>query len=247
MAVPDFQSLMLPLLRLTGDKAEHMLAGSVDALADQFGLTPDERAQMNAAGRARTFYNRVAWASTCLRTGVLMESTGRGRFRITNRGMSILESPPQRIDIPYLMRFEEFRATRAAQGKAPVPADPAESAAAQTPEELFESSFQSIRTSVEADLLARVKAATPAFFEELVVELIVAMGYGGSQDDAGKAIGKSGDGGIGGVIKEDRLGLDTIYLQAKRWDSNVGPAGRPGVRRQPRGPARPARGPDHDV
>ena len=222
MAIPDFQTLMLPLLRLAADGAEHTLAGSVEALADEFKLTADERAQLNAAGRARTFYNRVAWASTYLRASVLMVSTGRGRFRITDRGTVVLASPPKRIDIPYLMQFEEFKAIRTAQGKSATPDGPAESPAAQTPEELFESSFQSIRASVEQDLLARVKAASPTFFEQLVVDLLVAMGYGGSQADAGKAIGQSGDGGIDGVIKEDRLGLDTIYLQAKRWDANVG-------------------------
>lgn len=222
MAIPDFQSLMLPLLQLAADKEEHTLAGSVDALADRFKLTPDERARLNAAGRARTFYNRVAWAATYLRAGMLMESTGRGRFRITERGTAVLASPPQRIDIPYLMRFEEFRATRTAQGKAVPSVGPAESPAAQTPEELFESSFQSIRASIEAELLIRAKVASPAFFEQLVVDLLVAMGYGGSQADAGRAIGQSGDGGIDGVIKEDRLGLDTIYLQAKRWEGKVG-------------------------
>lgn len=221
MAIPDFQTIMLPLLRLTQDGAEHTLARSVEALAAEFSVTQVELAQLNPSGRARTFYNRVAWGSTYLRTGLLLESTGRGRFRITERGSSVLAKDPKRIDIQYLMQFPEFKASRDGSGKSP---GGAVSVApnVQTPEEEFESSFLSIRASIEQDLIAKVKAASPAFFEQLVVDLLVAMGYGGSQADAGKAIGRSGDGGIDGVIKEDRLGLDTIYLQAKRWDATVG-------------------------
>lgn len=222
MAIPDFQSLMVPLLRLAADEDEHTLAGSVDALAAEFSLTPTELAQMNSAGRSRTFYNRVAWASTYLRAALLLASTGRGRFKITVRGSSVLAKDPKRIDIPYLMQFPEFKASRDGSGKPYGVAGPVPTAAEQTPEEVFEASYQSIRAALEQDLLARVKAASPAFFEQLVVDLLVAMGYGGSQADAGKAIGQSGDGGIDGVIKEDRLGLDSIYLQAKRWEGNVG-------------------------
>ena len=221
MAIPDFQSLMVPLLRLAADGAEHTLAGSVEALASEFTLTPAELAQLNPSGRARTFYNRVAWASTYLRAALLLTSTGRGRFRITERGSSVLAKAPKRIDIQYLMQFPEFKASRDGSGKpagytGPVPA------AEQTPEEAFETSYQSIRAAIEEELLTRVKGASPAFFEQLVVDLLVAMGYGGSQADAGEAIGQSGDGGIDGVIKEDRLGLDTLYLQAKRWEGTVG-------------------------
>ena len=179
---------------------------------------------MLPSGRQATFANRVAWSTSYLRAGLLLEATGRGRFKITERGKAVLAQHPKRIDIPFLMQFPEFKAFREGSEKpaggpnaAPTPAT-----ADQTPEEAFESAFQSIRASVEQDLLARVKAASPPFFEQLVVDLLVAMGYGGSQEDAGKAIGKSGDGGIDGVIKEDRLGLDTIYLQAKRWEGSVG-------------------------
>jgi restriction system protein len=222
MAIPDFQSLMVPLLRLAADGAEHTLAESVAALASEFALSPVEQTQMNPSGRARTFYNRVAWASTYLRAALLLASTGRGRFRITERGSSVLSKEPERIDIPYLMQFEEFKSSRDGSGKAPGETGTPPVAAEQTPEEAFEGSYQSIRTAVEQELITRVKAASPAFFEQLVVDLLVSMGYGGSQADAGRAIGQSGDGGIDGVIKEDRLGLDSIYLQAKRWEGNVG-------------------------
>ncbi|MDP2349903.1 MAG: winged helix-turn-helix domain-containing protein, partial [Chloroflexota bacterium] len=221
MAIPDFQSLMVPLLRLAADEAEHTLAGSVEALAAAFSLTPTEIAQMNSAGRSRTFYNRVAWASTYLRAALLLTSTGRGRFRITERGATVLAKHPERIDIAYLMQFPEFKASRGGSDKPVEETGTTPTATEQTPEEAFEASYQSIRISVEQELITRVKAASPVFFERLVVDLLVAMGYGGSQTDAGKAIGQSGDGGIDGVIKEDRLGLDSIYLQAKRWESNV--------------------------
>lgn len=222
MAIPDFQTIMLPVLRLTADGAEHTLAASIATLADEFGLSADERAQLNPSGRARTFYNRVAWSSTYLRAALLLESTGRGRFRITERGRSVITQKPTRIDIPYLTQFPEFKASRDGSAKSVVAPGTVGTAAEQTPEETFEASYQSLRGSVEHELIARVKAADPSFFEGLVVQLLVAMGYGGSQADAGKAIGQSGDGGIDGVIKEDRLGLDTLYLQAKRWEGTVG-------------------------
>ena len=222
MAIPDFQTIMLPLLRLTQDGDDHTLAATRDQLAQEFGLTDEERAQLLPSGRQATFSNRVAWSTSYLRAAMLLEATGRGRFKITGRGLSVLAQEPQRIDIPFLMQFMEFRAFREGPDK-PVGGQVSPVVAVeQTPEETFEASYQSLRTSVENELLGRVKAASPAFFEQLVVDLLVAMGYGGSQADAGKAIGQSGDGGIDGVINQDRLGLDTIYLQAKRWEGNVG-------------------------
>lgn len=222
MAIPDFQTIMLPLLRTAADGSEHTLAGSIATLAAEFSLTQAELAQLNPSGRARTFYNRVAWGSTYLRAGLLLESTGRGRFRITQRGSSVLAKDPKRIDIQYLMQFPEFTSSRDGSGKSTGGTGPAPVPSVQTPEEEFESSYQAIRAAIEQELLTRARAASPAFFEQLVVDLLVAMGYGGTQADAGKAIGQSGDGGIDGVIKEDRLGLDSIYLQAKRWEGNVG-------------------------
>ena len=222
MAIPDFQTLMLPVLRLAADGTEHALAPTIDVLAAQFSLSDEDRAQLNPAGRARTFYNRVAWGSSYLRAALLLESTGRGRFKITERGRWVLAQSPKRIDISYLMQFPDFKALRDASRKTVAGTLPEVGLADQTPEETFEGSYETLRASVEQELISRVKAASPAFFERLVVQLLVAMGYGGSQADAGKAVGQSGDGGIDGVIKEDRLGLDTIYLQAKRWEGTVG-------------------------
>ena len=227
MAIPDFQTIMLPLLRLTGDGAEHALVATVQAVADEFHLTPEERSQPLPHAHQTVIYNRVAWASSYLRYAVLLTATGRGRFRITPRGQEVLASSPKRIDTTYLMQFPEFKAFRERTSKetptATLAAGVVESdTETKTPEEAIASSYAALRASVEQELLERVKAASPAFFEHLIVELLVAMGYGGSQEDAGKAVGQSGDGGIDGVIKEDRLGLDTIYLQAKRWDGTVG-------------------------
>jgi restriction system protein len=222
MAIPDFQTIMLPVLRLTADGDDHTLAATRDQLAQEYGLTDDERAQLLPSGRQATFSNRVAWSTSYLRAAMLLEATGRGRFKITERGRSVLAQKPQRIDIPFLMQFAEFRAFREGPDKPAGGQVSPVAAVEQTPEETFEASYQSLRASVEQDLLGRVKTGSPRFFEELVVDLLVAMGYGGSQADAGKAIGQSGDGGIDGVIKEDRLGLDTLYLQAKRWEGTVG-------------------------
>jgi restriction system protein len=223
LAIPDFQSLMLPLLELCADGADHSLAASVDALAVKYGLSPEELAQLNPAGGARTFYNRVGWASSYLRAAELLASSGRGRFRITADGFAVLAKPPKRIDIRFLQTVPAYQAREAAKkAKGPGAAATTPEPAAQTPEESFESAYQDMRAAVEEELLARIKAAPPAFFEQLVVDLIVAMGYGGTQADAGEAIGQTGDGGIDGVVKEDRLGLDTVYLQAKRWEGTVG-------------------------
>lgn len=221
--IPDFQTLMLPILVSSQDGADHVLATTREELAEDFHLSDAEKDQLLPSGRQTTFANRTAWATSYLRAGGLLESTGRGRFRITERGSAVLKQAPQKIDIPFLMQFAEFRAFRERSEKqVGSSAAPVTQPADQTPEEAFEAAFQSIQASIEQDLLNRVKAASPAFFEQLVVDVLVAMGYGGSHEDAGKAIGKSGDGGIDGVIKEDRLGLDTIYVQAKRWDSSVG-------------------------
>ena len=223
MPIPDFQTIMLPLLRLTGDGAEHTLVATVQAVADEFYLSPEERAQPLPHANQTTIYNRVAWSSSYLRYAALLTATGRGRFRITQRGQEVLAASPKRIDIPYLLQFPEFKAFReGASTEKPAGPKDGDDTSAQTPEEAMATGYAAFRASVEQELLERVKTAKSEFLEDLIVRLLVAMGYGGSQEDAGQAVGQTGDGGIDGVIKEDRLGLDTIYLQAKRWDSTVG-------------------------
>lgn len=219
MPIPDYQTLMLPLLRFASDDTDHTTREAIDVIASEFKLTQDERTQLLASGQQAIFNNRVGWANSYLKKAGLLESPRRGALRITSRGMKVLSDNPTRIDVKYLGRFPEFiefrNATRSAkQSEMPE--------SMVTPEESLEVAHQSIRISLGQDVLSRILSCTPAFFERLVIELLVKMGYGGSRQDAGERIGKSGDGGIDGIIKEDRLGLDTIYLQAKRWQGTVG-------------------------
>lgn len=221
MAIPDFQTIMLPLLQLLGDKNEHSLRETIDMLADHFALSEAERKQTIASGPQSLFYNRVGWARTHLRQAGLLEATRRGYFRITQRGVDTLKQKPAKINTAYLKQFPEFMDFQKAANK---PAEPgiSEVASEQTPEETIGAAYQRLRQGLAAELVQTVKGCSPAFFEQLVVDLLVKMGYGGTRQDAGKAIGKSGDEGIDGIINEDRLGLDIVYIQAKRWDGGVG-------------------------
>jgi restriction system protein len=223
MAIPDFQTLMLPLLRHCSDGALHSKADVVPALAVEFGLTDQELAEPLPTGRQGRFDNRVGWAKSYLKQAGLLEITGRGVFRITLRGQAVLAENPGRIDMKFLERYPEYQAFRSAQ-KDRNSAEVEVKAEIQdvTPEELLESGYRQLRSTLAAELLAQVKNTSPAFFERMVVDLLLRMGYGGTREDAGQVVGKSGDGGIDGIIKEDRLGLDVIYIQAKRWDADVG-------------------------
>jgi restriction system protein len=220
MPIPDYQTVMLPLLRYLGDGREHTLSESVDAVCDEFTLSPEERLQLLPSGTATVIGNRVGWARTYMKKAGLLDSPRRGAVRITERGLKILKSKPVRIDIKYLDQFPEFVAFRTVRADDAQPPDGNPPVA--TPEEALEDAYDRLRKGLEAELLQRVMSATPAFFERLVIDLLVRMGYGGSFRDAGQAIGRSGDGGIDGIIKEDRLGLDVIYVQAKRWEGSVG-------------------------
>lgn len=224
MAIPDYQSVMLPLLRFLKDGNEHNIGEVVDSLADEFSLSSDERQQLLGSGQQTVIRNRAGWARTYLKKAGLIESVRRGYFRITDRGQSVLASKPERIDVKYLEQFPEFVAFREFRHERPdeAPTPIAVSTSDATPEEALDAAYGRLRLDLEGELLDQVKSASPSFFERLVVELLVRMGYGGTLRDAGQAVGKSGDGGIDGIIKEDRLGLDVIYIQAKRWDSTVG-------------------------
>lgn len=230
MAVPDFQSLMLPLVEFAADGQEHSLREAREVLAKRLGVTEEEREELLPSGRQAVFDNRVAWAKTYLQQAGLLNPIRRGYFRITDRGRQVLAEKPDRIGIKLLDRFPEFIEFHRASSKKDTSTteDIPETQEKVTPEEMLETAHQQIRNDVAADLVKRIKAAPPSFFERLVVELLVKMGYGGSRREAGKAIGKSGDEGIDGIINEDRLGLDTIYIQAKRWEGTVG---RPEIQR----------------
>lgn len=224
MAVPTFQELTLPVLKLANDGEEHTLSNAREILAEQFHLTDVERRELLPSGKQIRFDNRVSWAYVYLVKAGLLDKTGRGRFRITDRGRTTLAENPERIDLEYLRRFpeiEEFRYRRRDADTEPAARDDLERGS-ETPEEMLDSSYQRLRNAVVQELLDRVKRCSPTFFERLVVDLLVAMGYGGSRADAGARVGQSGDGGVDGIIKEDKLGLDFVLIQAKRWQAPVG-------------------------
>ena len=236
MAIPDYQTLMLPLLRIVADGREHQQAALVEALADEFDLAPDERAELVPSGRQTRLYNRVSWARNHLTSAVLLQRTGRGRTRITQRGREALRGNPERIDNAYLNQFSEFqdfrRRSNRESRRPPRPKATPENdtsgkafeatAESDTPDEALEDIFERIRAQLIQELRQQMKQTSPRRFESLVVDLLLAMGYGGSRRDAGEVVGKSGDGGVDGIIKEDRLGLDLVYIQAKRWEGTVG-------------------------
>jgi len=230
--IPDYQSLMLPLLRLVSDKQEYRYRDLIDKLALEFKLTDEERKELLASGSQPVFDNRVGWAKTYLKKAGLIDAPKRATFVITELGLQTLKKNPDRIDAKYLRQFPAFLEFVHA-GKTESEGEEeaiSQEITEQTPEENLDKAYQRIRKSLADELLAKVIDLSPAFFERLVIELLVKMGYGGSIKDAGKAIGKSGDEGIDGTIKEDRLGLDIIYVQAKRWKTgNV--VGRPEIQK----------------
>jgi restriction system protein len=222
MAVPDFQSIMLPMLHLASDQREHSLAESRERLASEFNLSEEDQTKLLPSGRQAVWANRVAWANVYLRQAKLLDSTRRGHFKITPRGGDVLAKPPDRIDIKFLEQYPEFYEFRYKRGKSIEVSETSEKDESETPDETLEEAYLKLRSSLAQELLAKIKEASPQFFERLVVEVLLRMGYGGSRKDAGRALGRSGDEGIDGTIYEDRLGLDVIYLQAKRWEGTVG-------------------------
>ncbi|RYE43397.1 MAG: restriction endonuclease [Sphingobacteriales bacterium] len=224
--IPDYQAIMLPLLTFISDGKEYKMRDVTDGLALQLGVSEDEQKELLPSGAAPIFYNRTAWAKTYLKKAGLIDSPKQGIVFITQRGKDVLKSNPRSIDVKFLKTFPEFVAFQTAKKSDEADDSTDSDETAETPEEALETAYQKIRKSVAQDLTNKVLAMSPAFFEKLVVELVVRMGYGGSIKDAGKAIGKTGDEGIDGTIKEDKLGLDIIYIQAKRWQpGNV--VGRP--------------------
>jgi len=227
MAIPDYQSMMLPLLEIAADGKVHRFRETVESLATYFGLSESERRELLPSGKQPTFDNRVGWARTYMAKAGLLDSPKRGLFQITERGRAVLREKPETVNVQYLERFEEFVNFRQLRREKPspeaqTPLAPGSQESQDTPEETLETAYQTLREELAAEILGTVKSCTPEFFERLVVDLLVRMGYGGSRREAGEAIGRSGDEGIDGIIKEDRLGLDIIYLQAKRWEAVVG-------------------------
>ena len=221
MAVPTYEQIMLPFLgHLSKDQVCSMSA-LIEQLAVEFELSPVERNELLPSGSQYKFDNRVGWARTYMKKAGLLISPERGKVQITERGKTVLNENPGEINSKFLRRFSEFvqfqerSVSSGVDGKEQLQG-------VITPEEQLEESYSELRSSLESDLLERIKSASPRFFEQLVVDLLLSMGYGGSRKDAGERLGRTGDGGIDGIIKEDKLGLDVIYIQAKRWENTVG-------------------------
>jgi restriction system protein len=223
MTIPDYQTCMLPFLRYLDDGKEHTLPEMMEALANEFGLSAAERAELLPSGQQGLFRNRIGWAKTYLKKAGLLAFPKRAVYKITERGRQALATNPAKIDVKFLEQWPEFVAFKEGSKTNSEPLSaPASPIAETTPEEAIENAHQGLREQLADELLARILSCSPTFFEQLVVELLVKMGYGGSRSDAGQRIGQTGDGGIDGIIKEDRLGLDTIFIQAKRWKDSVG-------------------------
>jgi len=223
MPIPDYQSLMLPVLRLAGDRQDHSLSSMRQRIAADLNLSEQELAERLASDTQTVFANRIAWAVQYLKGAAALQPLRRGVYHITDRGLSLLREKPAEIAVKRLRQFPEFLEfdkKRSTPESAATTAPTIEAKA--TPEESLEHSYQALRNALATDLLETIKNGTPAAFEKIVVDLLVAMGYGGSVEDAGKVVGKSGDGGIDGIIKQDKLGLDFLYVQAKRWKDVVG-------------------------
>lgn len=219
MAIPQFRYVILPFLEYLSDGAEHPLKEIEAALAKKFNLTPEELSETTPSGRMTIFSNRAGWAKTYLKKAGLIEAPKHAPCKITKEGQKALAQKPEVIDSKFLNQFSSFREFQYGdeEVRGLEKSEPSES----TPEETMEAGYQSIAKELQAELLNQLKSSSPVFFEQAVLDLLLGMGYGGSRKDAAQAIGKSGDEGMDGVIKEDKLGLDLIYVQAKRWSSTT--------------------------
>jgi restriction system protein len=234
MAIPDYQTLMLPVLRAAAER-EKKVADVADQVADQIGLSSEERVAMLPSGRQRILHNRLHWSKFYLTKAGLIRSPSRGRFVATEEGRKLLATNPERINVPLLMKLPLFKDWYVNQGGAAPEAveaifDPKSAKTASiTPEEQIESAYQAVQSALRTDLLERIGQNSPSFFEQLIVDVLIAMDYGGSRKSAAAQLtGQTGDGGIDGIINEDRLGLDRIYVQAKRYAKDHA-VGRPEV------------------
>ena len=241
MAVPDFQTCMLPLMQFAADGQEHTSDEAVETLAHHFQLTKTERKELLPSGKQYRFNGNVGWARTYLQQALLLKRTGRSKFQITSRGNAVLQQKPATINVKFLEQFPEFIEFKQRTNTPSTPLGPGPKrllgdqvefdispepqpvhSPRLTPQEVLDTSYQDLRRILALEILEQVMTSSPARFEKLVVDLLLAMGYGGSRTDAGKTIGRSGDEGIDGIINEDRLGLDIVYIQAKRWQNSVG-------------------------
>ena len=222
MSVPNFQSMMLPILQLAGDNEIYTATDAKTAIIDTFDLDENDQRELLPRGKQTRLTNRISWARAHLSKAGLLEKPKRGQFRITERGHQVLAQNLEKIDLSFLNQFPEHRAFYKSAKKAKTKTLPGSSQNEnQTPEEIVENACEQLRNDLATEILESILACSPTFFEQLVVDLLVKMGYGGTRAEAGRAIGKAGDEGIDGIINEDRLGLDVVYIQAKRWRESV--------------------------
>jgi len=217
------------MLRIAADGKEHRISEVATQLAEEFKLSEADRSELLPSGKMTRFRNRIYWTRVHLGKALLLDATARGRFKITQRGRDLLATNPPTMNITTLLQYPEFAVFRQTNAHQATATDTTTESEQQTPEERLEESYQSLRKELAGVIIAEIMKCSPEFFEQLVIDLLLAMGYGGSRADAGKAVGKSGDGGIDGIIKEDRLGLDIVYVQAKRWKEGI-TVGTPEVR-----------------
>jgi restriction system protein len=223
MAVPDYQSLLLPVLSFLRDDREHSIREIYIPIADQLGLTEEDRKELLPSGQQTRYENRIGWAAQHLKKANLLEKPARATLKITAQGLELLNQAPTTLDSKFLERYPGYlefvgRAPQSIQSATQSP----HQALSQTPEEILQASYEAFKSELAEEMIQRLKSIAPKRFEQIVVDLLVAMGYGGSRQQAGQAIGGSGDGGVDGIINEDPLGLDSIYIQAKRWEGTVG-------------------------
>lgn len=224
--IPKYEEIMLPFLKYLEDRQEHGLSETHDALAEQFKLTDEELRELLPSGRQPVFRNRIGWARTYLKKAGLLTSPKRAHFKISDEGLALLKEKPTEITSKFLVRYDDFVDFQSIKKDKKENGISSQSELTkndtdQTPEESLEYAYQKLHSELSKEVLDIVKTCSAAFFEKLIIDLLITMGYGGSRKDAGQAMGKTGDGGIDGIIKEDKLGLDIIYLQAKRWENAV--------------------------
>lgn len=223
--IPKYDEIMLPLLKMLGDGREYSTRECIERLAKVFQLTDDERRKLVSSETQPIFNNRVGWARTYLKKAGLVEIPERGYIKITERGKKVLEESPEKIDVKYLMKFEEFRKFLNSSNKELDTQRRNEES--KTPEEVMQEQFEILKADLKEQLMEKIINSSSQFFEKLVIDLIVKMGYGGSFEEVTQHLGRSGDEGIDGVIKQDPLGLDNVYIQAKKWENAT--IGRPQI------------------
>lgn len=218
--IPDFQTIMLPLLKAFQNGKEKTSKELREEMVSHFNISEDEQKEKIPSGKQPLYYNRVAWAIAYLKMADLISSPARAVYTITEEGKKVLENPPEKITINFLKQFDSFSKNRNPEKDTEL--DDNNQIVEKTPDELIEIGYKQVKNKLSLQILNQIKDCSPYFFEKLVLDLLIKMGYGGSEMANGEVTPKGSDEGIDGIIKEDKLGLDKIYIQAKKWENCVG-------------------------